>query len=286
MNSRIVLVTGLSGAGKTTAMGVLEELGYLCMDRFPVELCCQLRTLIKSDTSDKYRRLALSVSAQDFSAFQTQMKDIDRELRTLYLDAETDQLLLRYKYARRVHPLVLSGRAPSLAAAIELEKIELQGIKDTATIHIDTTHLRTADLKLRIQELFAADRQDSFFVSFISFGYRYGIPQDADLVFDVRFLVNPYWEPELRGKTGDDPDVYRYVMHDGATRQFLEELTHFLDVSFRAQRHSGKNHFSVAIGCTGGQHRSVSVVNYLYQHYQDQIVCYKDHRDLPQAEVL
>lgn len=279
MERVIILVTGLSGAGKTTAMGVLEEMGYYCIDRFPVDLIQSFRSLLSEQQGVRYQYLALSIGAGDFEAFYALLQDVPGKVCVLYLDAAEDQLLLRYKYSRRKHPLLLSNRANTLEEAIEIEREDLQAVREVATVSIDTTFLNQQALRNKIQQFFSSKQRSEFSVSFISFGYRYGLPQDADLVFDVRHLVNPFWQVPMRSLSGEDQEVYDFVINDEQTGVYIEKLRDFLDYSFAQQEKEGKNHVTVAIGCTGGQHRSVSIVNWLVAHYQQQHVCYKDHRD-------
>ncbi|HKM23762.1 MAG TPA: RNase adapter RapZ [Erysipelothrix sp.] len=278
--NKVVLVTGLSGAGKTSAMAVLEDIGYHCIDRFPSML---LNHLIKEVTELKdghFSNLALSVSANDFDKFYTAFKNVDCELIVLFLDSSKEQLLLRYKYNRRNHPLIVANVANSLEEAIDAEIVEFSNIKSSATIIIDTTFLTVSKLSSRIERFFKVDNKVSFLsISFISFGYRKGLPMDADLVFDVRFLSNPYWEESLRLKSGNDQAVYNYVIEDERTQRYLPELERFLDFSVKEYALQNKHHLTVGIGCTGGQHRSVSIANYLYDHYRKEFTVYKDHRD-------
>lgn len=277
---KIVLVTGLSGAGKTSAMAVLEDLGYHCLDRFPVFLLEELIHEISRGYDPRYDTLALSVSSVDFKDFYNAFSNIDCDLRVLFLFASKEQLLLRYKYNRRNHPLLISHLANGLEEAIGIEIKEFSRIKDYATIIIDTSFLKQQDLTARIQDVFSFTQKPTLAISFISFGYRYGLPLDADLVFDVRFLKNPYWDPELRKKSGNDNDVFAYVINDPTTQDFISRIRDFLDYAFVQYQQESKSHLTVGIGCTGGQHRSVSLVNYLFNAYKDDYTCFMDHRDV------
>lgn len=278
--NKVVLVTGLSGAGKTSAMAVLEDIGYHCIDRFPSMLLNHLIKEVNELKDGHFNNLALSVSANDFQKFYDAFKNVDCELLVLFLDASKEQLLLRYKYNRRNHPLIVSNVANSLEEAIDAEILEFSKIKSSATIIIDTTFLTVSKLSSRIERFFKVNDKDSILsISFISFGYRKGLPMDADLVFDVRFLDNPYWEESLRLKSGNDIQVYNYVVQNDKTQSYLRELEHFLDFSMNEYALQNKHHLTIGIGCTGGQHRSVSIVNYLNDHYRKQYTVYKDHRD-------
>lgn len=283
--NRVVLVTGMSGAGKTTAMAVLEDMGYHCIDRFPASMVKMLSRDIVEGVNPLYENIALSVSANDFQTFYQEFKNVDVELIVLFLDASKEQLLLRYKYNRRSHPLVVSGLSNSLEDAINDEVEDFANIKSFATIVIDTTFLNGQSLTSRIQRFFSIRNQKTMSLNFISFGYRKGLPLDADLVIDVRFLKNPYWEEHLRVKSGNDMQVYSYVMEDELTQEFISKLKDFLDYSFEKNLESSKHIFTVAIGCTGGQHRSVSIVNWLYDHYRLHYNVIKDHRDVKEETV-
>lgn len=279
---KVVLVTGLSGAGKTSAMAVLEDMGYHCIDRFPVFMIEDLVRDIEAMKDGTYSNLALSVNAADFDIFYRTFKNSECELIVLFLDASKEQLLLRYKYNRRNHPLIVANLANGLEEAIDAEIEQFSNIKSRASIIIDTTFLTQQNLTSRIKRFFKIEGNQSLSLSFISFGYRKGLPMDADLVFDVRFLNNPYWEESLRLMTGNDKPVFDYVINDEKTQEFLKYLTQFLDYAFERYIEESKHLLTVAIGCTGGQHRSVSIVNWLYENYDKQYNTLKDHRDMPE----
>ncbi len=276
---RVVIVTGMSGAGKTSAMGILEDIGYHAIDQYPPQLIKELIHLAVEENDPRFDFLALATSAIDFPIFIQRFRNIDADVRVLFLDASDDELLRRYKFTRRTHPMLISNRAQTLEEAISVEREMFRDIKEKAYCALDTTHLKMSELKAKIDEMFALNSMPVFSVSFISFGYKNGIPMDADLLFDVRFLNNPFWVEELRPLSGDDKPVYDYVIEDLRTQEYLSYLVSFLDYSFKEYVKEGKNHFTVGIGCTGGQHRSVSLVNYLYNHYKDQYKSYKNHRD-------
>lgn len=279
--NKVVLVTGISGAGKTTAMAVLEDMGYHCIDRYPVFLIDELIELLLSDQEDEHlRNLALSVSAQDFFTFKQAFENMECDLTLLYLDASYDSLLLRYKYNRRNHPLLVQKKANSLEEAIEIEIASFSEVREYASIIIDTSHLSVHDLSKRIQSVFAISSKKSLTISFVSFGFRHGVPGDADMVVDVRFLANPYWDESLREKSGNDRLVYEYVLEDTKTKDFLENFMPYLDFVLRQYTDDNKQHLTVAIGCTGGQHRSVSLVNWLQRKYRDDFPVFINHRDV------
>lgn len=275
----VILVTGMSGAGKTSAIGILEDMGYHCIDQFPVQLIGELGKIISDQHDDRYQNLALATSSQDYQKFLSYFEGREMNVKVLFLDASNEKLLLRYKFTRRSHPFVVNKTANTLEEAIEKERDLFNELSYRKVIHIDTTKLTLAALKKQIESKLSIDAKDGFAISFVSFGYKHGVPLDADLMFDIRFLPNPYWIESMRSQTGDDKDVYDYVMNSKETKAYVRKLTSFLDYSFRQYKKEGKNHLTVAIGCTGGQHRSVSMVNYLFDNYRNKYQCHKGHRD-------
>lgn len=280
MKHRIILVSGMSGAGKTTAMGVLEDMGYHCMDQFPVKLLPNLLEMIALDNDARFHNLALSTNLMDFNEFKSALGILDIDLQILILESSNQELLKRYKFTRRTHPMLLSNIATTLEDGIQIERERLSKLKEQNCLVIDTSFLNATELKQRLNKVFAINNRASFSISFISFGYKNGLPMDADLLFDVRFLPNPYWIEALRLKTGNDPEVYDYVMSDKETKRFIKKLKPFLDYAFKQYIKEGKNHFTVGIGCTGGMHRSVSIVNWMFDEYSKIYHCFKEHRDL------
>ncbi len=279
INKRIILVSGMSGAGKSTATRVLEDMGYHIIDNYPVVLVDQLVDLIEASTDPKFSYIALSTSAEDFSVFLRKLNGINVLVNVLFIDASDSVLLHRYKSTRRIHPLLLSNTVNTLEEAITEERTMFTQNLDNTVITIDTSFTSEKEFKKKLEQYFAKRKIPSFSISFISFGYKYGVPLDADLMIDVRFLPNPFWDEKLRYFSGNDAEVYNYVMDKPATKEFIQRLVSFTDYAFEQYTKEGKNHFTVAIGCTGGQHRSVTIANYLYSIYKDQYNCYLDHRD-------
>lgn len=275
----IVLITGMSGAGKTSAMGILEDMGYHCIDNFPVQLIENLGKIIKKDPDERYSNIALATTAQDYPKFVQYFQNIEIPVRVIFLDAQDQCLLLRYKFTRRHHPMILCGKATTLEEAIEYERDLFEGLNDRALLHIDTTKLGQGELKAILMEKLQMHEQPSFSISFVSFGYKHGVPLDADFLFDVRFLPNPYYIEELRPMSGDDAPVYDYVMGFEETKECIRHIKALLDYVFVQYKKQNKNHIMVGIGCTGGHHRSVSITNWLYSHYKGEYHCYKSHRD-------
>ena len=278
-NKRVILVSGMSGAGKSTATRMLEDMGYHIVDNFPVQMVSLLVDLIETSTDPRYSYIALSTTAHDFSEFLRVIKGPNIEVQVLFLEASDSVLLHRYKSTRRTHPLLLMNTANTLEEAIAVERQMFARNINNSFITIDTSFLSDKEFRKKIEQYFAKSSVPAFSLSFVSFGYKYGVPMDADLMVDVRFLPNPFWVVRLRPFSGNDEEVYNYVMEKPETREFLERLLAFTDYAFEQYVKEGKNHFTVAIGCTGGQHRSVAITNYLYDHYKDTYNCYKEHRD-------
>lgn len=281
MSNQIVLVTGMSGAGKSSAMNALEDLGYYCIDNFPKELLRQLESLFQKNES-QYEMVALSVSAMDYLEFIRFFDDIKRSLQVLFLDCSDEELLLRYRFTRRQHPMISNQKATTLEEAIEMERDLLDHLQENAqnTIHIDTTKLSQASLSKLVSHRFKGTRKSVFTITFQSFGFKHGVPMDADMILDVRFLPNPFYEPELREKTGNQKDVYDYVMTPEVTQNYIGYLKQYCDFVFSEYACQNKSHMIVAVGCTGGQHRSVSICNWLYETYSQIYRCFKSHRDI------
>lgn len=284
MKKQVIIVSGMSGAGKSTVMRILEDIGYFCIDNFPVQLLSMFVDMLEGTNDVRYSYVALATSAQDFPEFLHSLKGEGIDVRVLFMEASDKTLLTRYKSTRRAHPLLLSNTVNTLEEAISVERQMFQkNIQDTF-ITIDTTFVSEKELKEKLVQYFGKRSAPVFSVSFLSFGYKYGVPMDADLMIDVRFLPNPYWEVKLRPYTGNDKVIYDYVMEKEETKDFVKRLVVFTDYLLEQYAKEGKNHFTVGIGCTGGQHRSVTIANYLYNHYKDKYRCYIEHRDVKEAE--
>lgn len=278
-NKKVILVTGMSGAGKSVATRSLEDMGYHVIDNFPVQLVSLLVDMIETSIDPRYSYIALSTNAQDFSEFVRLLKGQSIEVQVLFLDCSDNVLLHRYKSTRRTHPLLISNTCNTLDEAIAVERQMFARNLKSSFVTIDTSFLSEREFKRKLELFFSKSQVPTFSISFESFGYKYGVPMDADLMVDVRFLPNPFWEVKLRPYNGNDPEVYHYVMDKPETQEFLKKLTDFTDYAFKQYANEGKNHFTVAIGCTGGQHRSVAITNWLFDHYKEQYKCYKQHRE-------
>ncbi len=274
----VVFVTGMSGAGKTQAMATFENMEYQCMDNYPVALLKEFGDLLR--TSNKYTKIAMAVPLRDAIFAIRVMSNLDWvDLTVVFLDADDKVLLSRYKQTRRTHPLMISNRASTLLEAIAIEREIADPISKLANIVIDTTLLKPTRLQDKLEIYFHKGNQDTFRISFVSFGYKHGIPKDADLLLDVRFLPNPFYIEELRNKTGNDKEVYDYVMEQPETKEFIQKTTQYYDYLLKKYEEEGKMQMVIGIGCTGGQHRSVTLTNYFADYYSRFYQVYRWHRD-------
>ena len=268
---RLVVVTGMSGGGKRTAMKMLEDVGYYCVDNLPVQLIDKFVDLI-TDKDTEYSKVALGIDVRADMPFQQvcetlkELKKTPIRLDILFLECSDAVLLKRYKETRRIHPLAADGR---IDEGIEKERDILKDIKSMADYVIDTSNLLTRQFKEEIDRIFVEDKAyDNLMVNILSFGFKNGIPADADLVFDVRFLPNPVYVDELRRKTGLDTEVQDYVMGFKEAAQFLDMLENMLKFLLPNYIKEGKHQLVIAIGCTGGHHRSVTLAGRLYERLQ------------------
>ena len=264
---RFVVVTGMSGGGRSTALKMLEDAGFYCVDNLPVSLIEKFVELL-SNQGEEINKVGLGVDVRAGQFFEeaadvlAKLKESGYNLEILFMDADEKSLIKRYKETRRAHPLALEGR---IEDGVRKEKQILTRIRSMADYVIDTSNLLTRELKQELDRIFVGNESyNSLMVTVMSFGFKYGIPVDADLVFDVRFLPNPFYLEELKQKTGNDKEVQEYVMSFEEAGSFLDKLTdmmHFLIPNYIKE---GKNRLVVAIGCTGGKHRSVTLANFLY----------------------
>jgi UPF0042 nucleotide-binding protein len=280
-----VVITGFSGAGKSTAMNVFEDDGYFCVDNLPPEMIRGLVDLFVHEGS-KVRRAAVvsDVRARElFETLSAVLDDLARRgvaHRVLFLDADEDTLLGRYKETRRRHPLSPTG---SVAHGIANERDALQHIKARADLVLDTSGIGAATLRRRIaDEFLPRQARSKLAVTLTSFGHKHGLPRDADIVLDMRFLPNPHWVPELRPLTGFDPQVVEYMSRDGKLEAFYERLGPLLDFLLPEYIAEGKAHLAIAVGCTGGRHRSVAITEALAGRLRarDDVEVEVVHRDI------
>lgn len=269
---RFVIVTGMSGGGKSTALKMLEDAGFYCVDNLPVSLIEKFVELIATPNSEITKvALGLDVRAdQSFSEVEgilDQLRENGYVFEILFMEAGEDVLIKRYKESRRVHPLALEGRVED---GVRKERQILQGIRSKADYVIDSSRLLTRELKEELDRIFVRNEEyNSLMITLLSFGFKNGIPADADLVFDVRFLPNPYYIEELKHKTGNDKEVSDYVMSFPEAGQFLDKLTDMMNFLIPGYIKEGKYQLVIAIGCTGGKHRSVTLANELYKRLKD-----------------
>ncbi|MCQ4022246.1 MULTISPECIES: RNase adapter RapZ [unclassified Ruminococcus] len=266
-----LIIAGLSGAGKTVAMHSLEDIGFYCVDNLPSALITTFYDLCGNSNDEKMKRVALVTnirSKDDFLLYDdslTKLRNDKKSFKVLFLDAAENVLLTRYKSTRRKHPLHGSG-ASTTSAAVKLEYTLLEPIKERADFVIDTTNLSAAQLKERVTTLFLGDSRLGFSVTCMSFGFKYGLPMEADLVFDVRCLPNPFYIEELKFKTGLDQDVRDYVLKWEQTKGLYEKIEQYIDYALPLYIKEGKSQLIIAFGCTGGKHRSVTFAGKMYEH--------------------
>lgn len=287
MKDPILLVTGMSGAGKTEVMKALEDLGFFCIDNLPAPLLKELQKL-PALSPDREPRIAVAMDVRGCSMFD-ELDAAVRQLQTdgvahqiLFLDCADDVLVRRYSETRRRHP-VRQGR--SLYEQIAAERALLSDLKDKADLVLDTTHTKAHELKARLGHLILErDVTLDLTVDVMSFGFKHGVPLDADVMFDVRFLTNPYYIPELRPQTGLDKPVAAYVLDQPEAPRFVEDVATLLERLIPLYAASGKARLTVAIGCTGGQHRSVAITERLAQRLSQRFTDVAPvHRDMRMA---
>lgn len=280
-NLDLVIITGMSGAGKTVAIQSFEDLGYFCIDNMPPNLIPKFWELIKE--SGKITKIALVVDLRSRSFFeeiQSMLVEVENtsfiNTRVLFLDASDSELVSRYKETRRTHPLAMDGL---ITEGIRKERAILEELKADASIVIDTTQLTPRQLRERINEEFRSSNDTGFRIEMVSFGFKYGLPIDADIVMDVRFLPNPHYIAELRPLTGLEKPVYDYVMNFSATENFYQQFLSLLQSIMPGYVEEGKSNLLVAIGCTGGQHRSVALTQRIGQALAEDYKVNITHRD-------
>lgn len=265
---KFVILTGMSGAGKSTAIKMMEDMGFFCVDNLPIPLLEKFVEL-SSLQSAKLQKVAVGIDIRSGQALG-EMQEILERIRAkgaayeiLFLDAEDSVLVKRYKETRRNHPLSGGERVDK---GIEEERSRLKFLKEQADYIIDTSQLLTRELKIELEKIFIQNQDyKNLFITILSFGFKYGIPNDSDLVFDVRFLPNPYYVEGLRAKTGNDKEIQDYVMQFEEAHIFLDKLTDMLEFLIPNYITEGKNQLVISIGCTGGKHRSVTLANEIYK---------------------
>lgn len=283
---RFVIVTGMSGAGKSTALKMLEDMGYFCVDNLPVPLIPKLAEILFVPGAEM-NKAALGVdirSGENFQELENVMKELDEngmQYEILYLESSDDVLIKRYKETRRFHPL--SGNDGRVDEGIRKEREKLKFLKQKADYLVDTSHMLTRELRKELSKIFVQNKEyKNLYITVLSFGFKYGIPSDADLVFDVRFLPNPYYLEDLRPLSGNDKAVRDYVMNNDKAKEFLEKLVGMIEFLIPNYILEGKTQLVIGIGCTGGKHRSVTLANELYEVLErsDNYGIRIEHRDI------
>jgi len=260
-----VVVTGLSGSGKSTALRVLEDLGFYCVDNLPVALLARFVELWES-SREEVHRVALGIDARErlfLGGFHGAFDDIRRagvRLEVMYLEASDDVLVRRFSETRRPHPAAVGGPVED---GIRREREALRELREVADRIVDTSALTVHELRAALRDILARSDTPTLTVSLVSFGYKYGLPTDADLAFDCRFLPNPFFVEELRPKTGLDQAVADYVLDRDDTQEFLQHVGRLLEFALPRYQREGKSYLTIAVGCTGGRHRSVALVEAL-----------------------
>lgn len=266
----VIFLTGVSGAGKSTAMSFMEDIGYYCIDNMPAELISTFMNLM--DKSDKYNKIAIVTDVRSKGVFNAFCDVVDKlkydndNVKIIYLDIKNHVALKRYKLTRRKHPFAdkFSG---SIEDALNYEKEVLAPVRLRADYVIDTSDLTSNQLRNRLTQILLGDEKDVMNINIVSFGFKHGIPNDADFVLDVRCLPNPYWVESLREKTGLDQEVYDYVFSFGDAQKLLDKTISLLDFLNPLYIKEGKSQIVIAIGCTGGNHRSVAIAEALKKHF-------------------
>ncbi len=283
LKTDLVVVTGVSGGGRSTVARALENVGYYVVDNLPQALMVQMAELAaKAGGAASKTAMVLDVRSR---AFSTDLSGAIRELhergfepRVVFVDADDEVLIRRFENVRRSHPLQGTGR---LSDGIAAERALLAEAREEADVFIDTSHLNVNQLRARVEELFATPDALKLRVTVLSFGFKYGLPPDADFVLDARFLPNPFWVPELRDLTGRDEPVSGYVLGQRGASSFVETYARLVVTTAPGFEREGKRYLTVAVGCTGGKHRSVAIAEELARRLREQrVVAHAQHRDL------
>lgn len=283
---RLVIVTGISGAGKVTALKIFEDNGYYCVDNLPIDLIESFADILFGQTNEK-NKVAIGVdirsgkNLEKMSEVLKNMKAKEHNYEILFLDCNNNTLIKRFKETRRSHPM---GDRDSVENEINEERAKLEFLREQADYIIDTSNLLVKELRGEIEKIFVLNRDyRNLFVTIMSFGFKHGVPADCDLVFDVRFLPNPYYVPELKHKTGNQKEVQDYVLNSPVSHEFLNKLVDMIKFLIPNYIEEGKNQLVIGIGCTGGHHRSVTIANELYNQLNSSDASYGirlSHRDI------
>ena len=281
-----IIVSGLSGAGKSTVMSILEDIGFFCVDNLPPALIPKFAELCQAGTG-AYERVAMVCDIRGGQTFDglfealDNLKEMRMEYQIVFVEADTETIIKRYKETRRAHPLMTGD--VTLTQAVELERAAMEPVRERAAYVLETTALPTKKLRDEVLRLFAPNREkrEEMSISVTSFGFKYGIPIESDIVFDVRFLPNPFYVPALKRLTGLDEQVYDYVHAQPETAEFLKRFFALIDYTIPKYIAEGKSSLVISIGCTGGQHRSVALTEDLCEHLKSLgYFAATEHRDI------
>lgn len=282
-----VIISGMSGAGKTSALHIMEDIGYYCVDNIPTSLLQTLYKLCKDSSDKAMKRVAVVVDVRGNGDYEVMYDDLENFKKNnegvsiLYIDAKVDSLIVRYKETRRRHPLTERLKDGSVAAAVKEEQRLLVPVKTIADYSIDTTFMSIKQLRERIISMFLENSSNSIMLTFMSFGFKYGIPLESDLIIDVRCLPNPFYIAELKEHTGLEKCIQDYVLDSEETQEFVKRLIDWLDYSLPLYLKEGKSELVVGIGCTGGKHRSVTIAELLDNYFMEKgYKCIVQHRDV------
>nr|WP_302703616.1 RNase adapter RapZ [uncultured Ruminococcus sp.] len=282
-----VIISGMSGAGKTSALHIMEDIGYYCVDNIPTSLLQTLYKLCKDSSDKAMKRVAVVVDVRGNGDYEVMYDDLENFKKNnegvsiLYIDAKVDSLIVRYKETRRRHPLTERLKDGSVAAAVKEEQRMLVPVKTLADYSIDTTFMSIKQLRERIISMFLENSSNSIMITFMSFGFKYGIPLESDLIIDVRCLPNPFYIAELKEHTGLEKCIQDYVLDSEETQEFVKRLIDWLDYSLPLYLKEGKSELVVGIGCTGGKHRSVTIAELLDNYFMEKgYKCIVQHRDV------
>ncbi len=282
-----VIISGMSGAGKTSALHIMEDIGYYCVDNIPTSLLQTLYKLCKDSSDKAMKRVAVVVDVRGNGDYEVMYDDLENFKKNnegvsiLYIDAKVDSLIVRYKETRRRHPLTERLKDGSVAAAVKEEQRLLVPVKTLADYSIDTTFMSIKQLRERIISMFLENSSNSIMITFMSFGFKYGIPLESDLIIDVRCLPNPFYIAELKEHTGLEKCIQDYVLDSEETQEFVKRLIDWLDYSLPLYLKEGKSKLVVGIGCTGGKHRSVTIAELLDNYFMEKgYKCIVQHRDV------
>ena len=282
---QFVVVTGLSGAGKSYAMNVLEDIGFYCIDNMPPKLITKFGEICV-DAEEKYPNVAIAVDIRAGEMFDEiakscrELAKMNINVKILYLEASNEVIIKRYKETRRKHPLDLQFNS-CLSKAVAYEREQLNELREMCDYYIDTSYLSNSQLKEQIVNIFLAHKSDSMVVKVMSFGFKYGATTEADLIFDVRCLPNPYYIPELKEHTGKEDCIRNYVMSFEQSKQLLQKIFDLIDFLIPLYIQEGKSQLIIGFGCTGGKHRSATFTELLSKHLEDNgMKVIKTHRDI------